>query len=82
MKGTTKKLRILLSRHLLQADLDSWIRQYNEKRFHCSKDCFGKTRMQTFLDSTPLAKENTEKQRTGKDCLTIRLSLIYYKSNL
>jgi transposase InsO family protein len=41
----------------LQADLDLWIKQYNEERPHSGKYCFGKTPMQTFLDSIPLAKE-------------------------
>jgi transposase InsO family protein len=41
----------------LQADLDLWIKQYNEQRPHSGKYCFGKTPMQTFLDSIPLAKE-------------------------
>ncbi len=40
----------------LQADLDTWIQQYNEERTHSGKYCFGKTPMQTFLDSIPLAK--------------------------
>jgi transposase InsO family protein len=41
----------------LQADVDLWIQQYNEQRPHSGKYCFGKTPMQTFLDSIPLAKE-------------------------
>jgi transposase InsO family protein len=41
----------------LQADLDTWIKQYNEERVHSGKYCFGKTPMQTFLDSIPLVKE-------------------------
>ena len=41
----------------LQADLDLWIKQYNEERPHSGKYCFGKTPMQTFLDSIPLATE-------------------------
>jgi transposase InsO family protein len=43
----------------LQADLDTWLRQYNEERVHSGKYCFGKTPMQTFLDSIPLVKEKT-----------------------
>jgi len=42
----------------LQEDLDIWIREYNEQRPHSGKYCFGKTPMQTFIDSIPLAKEN------------------------
>ena len=41
----------------LQADLDTWLQEYNESRPHRGKYCFGKTPMQTFLDSLPLAKE-------------------------
>jgi transposase InsO family protein len=41
----------------LQTDVDHWIKQYNEERPHTGKYCFGKTPMQTFLDSIPLAKE-------------------------
>ena len=43
----------------LQADLDTWLKQYNEERVHSGKYCFGKTPMQTFLDSIPLVKEKT-----------------------
>lgn len=39
----------------LQADLDQWIAEYNEHRPHSGKYCFGKTPMQTFLDSIPLS---------------------------
>jgi len=41
----------------LQADLDSWIAEYNHHRSHQGRWCFGKTPMQTFLDAIPLAKE-------------------------
>jgi transposase InsO family protein len=41
----------------LQADLDLWIREYNEDRPHSGKYCFGKTPLQTFYDSINLAKE-------------------------
>ncbi|MHC4259128.1 MAG: integrase core domain-containing protein, partial [Planctomycetota bacterium] len=43
----------------LQADLDTWIKHYNEERTHSGKYCFGKTPMQTFLDSMPLVREKT-----------------------
>ena len=42
---------------MLQNDLDEWLREYNESRPHSGKYCYGKTPMQTFLDSLPLAKE-------------------------
>ena len=41
----------------LQADLDSWLREYNDLRPHQGHWCYGKTPMQTFCDSVPLAKE-------------------------
>jgi transposase InsO family protein len=42
----------------LQADLDAWLAQYNEVRTHQGRWCYGKTPMQTFLDTVPIAKEN------------------------
>ena len=41
----------------LQADVDVWIEQYNVERTHTGKHCFGKTPMQTFLDSKHFAIE-------------------------
>jgi hypothetical protein len=41
----------------LQVDLDQWLKQYNEERPHQGRWCYGKTPMQTFNDSVPLAKE-------------------------
>jgi len=41
----------------LQADLDDWLRTYNEQRTHSGKYCYGKTPMQTFLDSVHMAHE-------------------------
>ncbi len=41
----------------LQADLDAWMREYNAERPHQGRWCYGKTPMQTFLDSLELAKE-------------------------
>jgi transposase InsO family protein len=41
----------------LQEDVDSWLLEYNEQRPHSGKYCFGKTPMQTFNDSIPLAEE-------------------------
>lgn len=40
----------------LQHDADTWLLEYNEQRPHTGKYCFGKTPMQTFIDSVPLAK--------------------------
>ena len=41
----------------LQADLDHWLKLYNEERTHQGRWCYGQTPMQTFIDSIPLAKE-------------------------
>jgi transposase InsO family protein len=41
----------------LQADLDAWLRDFNEQRTHQGRWCFGKTPLKTFLDSLPMAKE-------------------------
>ncbi|GHM59001.1 MAG: hypothetical protein sGL2_11510 [Candidatus Mesenet longicola] len=35
----------------LQIDIDHWLRSYNETRPHSGKHCYGKTPMQTFLDT-------------------------------
>ena len=41
----------------LQQDVDEWVRFYNEERPHSGKYCYGKTPMQTFMASSPLARE-------------------------
>lgn len=41
----------------LQADVDIWLREYNEQREHSGKYCYGKTPLQTFLDAKHLAQE-------------------------
>lgn len=41
----------------LQQDLDTWLEEYNTQRPHTGKYCFGKTPMQTLLDSIPMTKE-------------------------
>jgi hypothetical protein len=41
----------------LQADLDAWMKEYNEQRPHQGRWCYGKTPMQAFVDSVALAKE-------------------------
>jgi len=39
----------------LQEDVDEWIAEYNGQRSHSGKYCYGKTPLQTFLDSRQLA---------------------------
>jgi Integrase core domain len=47
--------RVYRSIDELQADLDVWIREYNEQRPHQGRWCFGKT--PNFLDAMPMTKE-------------------------
>ena len=41
----------------LQADLDTWMEEYNRVRSHQGRWCYGKTPMQTFLDTLPVARD-------------------------
>jgi len=43
----------------LQSDIDQWLQQYNHCRAHSGKYCYGKTPMQTFLDSKHIAIEKS-----------------------
>lgn len=49
--------KIYSSLQALQDDLDAWMKEYNEVRPHQGRWCYGKTPMQTFLATVPLAKE-------------------------
>ena len=51
----------------LQKDLDQWLHTYNYDRTHSGKYCFGKTPMQTFLDSKHLAQEKRLDELLEKD---------------
>jgi hypothetical protein len=55
--------KIYSSLQQLQEDLDGWMQDYNMRRTHSGKFCFGKTPMQTFLDSMHLAKNKYIEQR-------------------
>ena len=48
--------KIYQSLEELQTDLDAWIQEYNERRSHQGRWCYGKTPLQTFADTVPLAK--------------------------
>lgn len=50
-----KKLYDILE--LLQQDLDQWLEYYNNQRPHSGRYCYGKTPMETFTESLPLAKQ-------------------------
>jgi transposase InsO family protein len=41
----------------LQVDLDAWLVEYNEQRPHQGRWCYGKTPIETFIDTLPVAKE-------------------------
>jgi transposase InsO family protein len=41
----------------MQTDLDIWLTYYNRERTHQGRWCYGKTPIQTFIDSLPIAKE-------------------------
>lgn len=41
----------------LQTDVDHWIKRYNEQRPHSGRFCYGKTPMQTLIDSKKIVKE-------------------------
>ena len=41
---------------VFQADLDAFLVTYNSDRPHQGRWCYGKTPMQTFVDSVPLAQ--------------------------
>jgi transposase InsO family protein len=56
----------------LQADVDLWLKEYNESRPHSGKYCFGKTPMQTFLDAKHLAKEKELDLFSGASCFSPR----------
>lgn len=49
--------KIFQSIEELQKDLNEWVDSYNKERTHSGKFCYGKTPMQTFLDTIHLARE-------------------------
>jgi transposase InsO family protein len=49
----------------LQADLDEWMDYYNLQRPHSGRYCYGKTPMQTFEESLPLAKQKLLNQASS-----------------
>jgi len=50
----------------LQADLDVWMKEFNQGRPNQGKWCFGKTPMQTFIDALPLAREKSTQVQQDK----------------
>jgi hypothetical protein len=47
--------KLYRSLEALQADVDEWLPTYHEQRTHSGQYCFGKTPMQTLIDSRQLA---------------------------
>ena len=54
---TAMRKKIYSSIESLQQDLDAWLHHYNYERPHSGRYCYGKTPMQTFIDSKHLAVE-------------------------
>ena len=78
--ATAFRRKIYNSLEELQVDLDAWVLDYNEQRTHSGKHCFGKTPMQTFLDSKHIAIEkqlNRTFQTTESVLATASLSTIW-----
>lgn len=55
--ATAFRKKLYTSLEELQTDLDAWLYEYNRTRPHSGKYCYGKTPMQTFVDSLSLARE-------------------------
>lgn len=53
----TFRKRFYESMEELQRDADGWIEHYNRERTHSGKYCYGKTPMETFMESKKLADE-------------------------
>jgi transposase InsO family protein len=68
--------RIYTSIEQLQTDLDQWVHEYNNERTHTGKHCYGKTPMQTFLDSLHLAKEKMLNEKYEKMSTESHLSAV------
>src|SRR6478609_8588738 len=47
--------KLYASLEQLQLDLDAWMESYNAERTHSGKYCYGKTPLQTFIESATLA---------------------------
>ena len=55
--AVTFRRKLYESLEQLQKDLDEWIDFYNRERPHSGRYCYGKTPMETFIESLPLAKQ-------------------------
>jgi hypothetical protein len=79
---TAMRKKIYTTLEELQKDLDSWLYYYNHERSHSGKYCYGKTPMQTFVDSKQLALEKNnealylQKRADSRDFNNNSLSLL------
>ena len=55
--AVTFRKKLYTNLEQLQTDLDEWIKYYNHERPHSGRFCFGKTPMQTWVDSLSLAED-------------------------
>lgn len=55
--AVTFRKKLYESLDQLQKDLDEWTSYYNHQRPHTGRYCYGKTPMETFIESLPLAKQ-------------------------
>lgn len=55
--AVTFRRKLYESLEQLQVDLDEWMDYYNHQRPHSGRYCYGKTPMETFIESLPLAKQ-------------------------
>lgn len=55
--------KLYMSLDELQADLDSWLRYYNEERPDLGRYCYGKMPRQTWHDARPLVEEKMLKRQ-------------------
>jgi len=51
----------------MQLDADKWITFYNEERTHSGRYCYGKTPLQTWMDSKSLAKDKNIDLQFGQN---------------
>lgn len=68
----TFRKKIYRSLEELQTDVNEWLRKYNEFRPHSGRYCYGKTPMQTFLDSKSIAIEKNCDKLVKSDSSTER----------
>lgn len=59
----------------LQADVNEWLKHYNDERPHSGRYCYGKTPMQTFMDSKHIASAKNlpvlYDRKVIEDCIVI-----------